>query len=91
MLPMGVDGMDAGRVNGVADRDRPDGSDRPEGSDGPVGSDGPAEVRNFAEADEADEGVDAAPQGDELGEDEVAAIRASQADPDTPPPDAPVG
>jgi len=79
MLPMGVDGSDAGQVNGMADQDRPDGSDPP------------ADVRNFAEADEEDDAADAAPQGDELDDDEIAAIRASQADPNTPPADAPVG
>jgi hypothetical protein len=79
MLPMGADGADAGQVNGMADQDRPDGSDQPE------------DVRNFAEADEELDVVDTAPRGDELDDDEVAAIRASQADPRTPPADAPVG
>ena len=79
MLPMASIVRTRGGVVGVPDQDRPDGPGQP------------ADVRNFAEADEETEVADTAPQGDELGEAEVAAILASQADPDTPAPDAPVG
>ena len=72
---------ESGRVTGMTDHDRSDDSGRPD-----------TDLKNFAEADgEFDDTGESAPQDDELGEDEVAAIRASQADPRTPPPDARVG